>query len=377
MGVGWPGMSPVARFFDSPTGPEVRIAGRTFTHFGGTAYLDLQRRPELAEAADRAMRRYGLHPATSRIGYGESPPLVEAEAEAARFFGTESAWLLPSGWLGATVLLEAHGRAGDRLFLDREAHFALHEAARLGGWPRAEFEPLDPESLRARLAAVLRPGERPVVLTDGVFPVSGRVAPLAAYTEVLRGFGEALLVVDDAHGFGVLGAGGRGSLEQQGLWNRAGVLVTGTASKALGGYGGLLTGTAEEVRRLQAGSNLFAGSTPLPAPVAAATAAALRIAREEPGLREQLARNIRLVREGLRDLGLPVEDLPTPIIPIVLTDGAAMQGLHDRLREDGVIVPYLPRYAGLGRHGALRLAVCATHEPRHFEQLFAALRRAV
>lgn len=368
-------MSSAARSFDSPTGPEVRIAGRTFTHFGGTAYLDLQRRPELAEAADRAMRRYGLHPATSRIGYGESPPLAEAEAEAARFFGTEVAWLLPSGWLGASVLLEAHGGAGDRLFLDREAHYALRDAARLSGRPAVEFESRDPESLRAQVAAEVRPGERPVVLTDGVFPVSGRVAPLAAYAGVLRDHAGALLVVDDAHGFGVLGAAGRGSVEQQGLWGQPGVLVTGTASKALGGYGGLLPGSAAGVSGLQARSRLFAGSTPLPAPVAAATAVALRLAREEPGRRDQLARNVREVRAGLRALGLPVEDWPTPIIPIVLSEGAAMQALHDRLREDGVIVPYLARYAGLGPHGALRVAVCATHQPHHVAQLLAALRR--
>ena len=254
-------MSFTARSFDSPAGPEVRLAGRTCAYFGGTAYLDLQRRPELAEAADRAMRRYGLHPATSRIGYGESPPTAEAEAEAARFFGTGAAWLLPSGWLGASVLLEVFSRAGDRLFLDREAHYALRDAARLVGRPAVEFESLDPEDLRARLAAELRPGERPVVLTDGVFPVSGRVAPLADYVEVLRGHTGALLVVDDAHGFGVLGAAGRGSVEQQGLWGQSGVHVTGTASKALGGYGGLLVGAVDGVRELQARSRLFAGST--------------------------------------------------------------------------------------------------------------------
>lgn len=368
-------MSTAARSFDSPTGPEVRIEGRTLTHFGGTAYLDLQRRPELAEAADQAMRRYGLHPATSRIGYGESPPLGEAEAEAARFFGTEAAWLLPSGWLGAAVLLEGHGRAGDRLFLDREAHYALRDAARLAGRSAVEFAPYDPEDLRARVAAELRPGERPVVLTDGVFAVSGRVAPLAAYGDVLRRYDGALLVVDDAHGFGVLGAAGRGSVEYAGRWGCAGVRVTGTASKALGGYGGLVVGSAAEVRDLQARSPLYAGSTPPPAPVAAATAAALRIAREEPRLRAQLAHNVRQLRAGLRALGLPVEDWPTPIVPIVLPTGAAMQTLHDRLRAEGVIVPYLPRYAGLGPHGALRVAVFATHQPHHFEQLFSVLRR--
>jgi 8-amino-7-oxononanoate synthase len=364
-----------SRQFDSPPGPEVRLAGRPYLYFGGTGYLDLQRRPELADAADRAMRRFGLHPATSRVGFGETPPLLEAEAEAAQFFGTEAAWLLPSGWLGASVLLEVHHRAHDRLFLDHEAHFALRDAARLTGRPVTFFAHRDAASLHACLQSELQPGERPVVLTDGVFPISGTLAPLPAYLDLLRAYPEALLVVDDAHGFGVLGAQGRGSAEYHALHSDPRLLVTGTASKALGGYGGLLPGTAAQIHHLQATSAWFAGSTPLPTPVAAATAAALRLARTEPGLRARLAANIRTVRAGLRTLGLPVADLPTPIIPIVLADAALMQRLHDRLREEGIIVPYLSRYVGLGAHGALRLAVFATHQPQHFEQLFAALRR--
>lgn len=365
------------RMFDSATGPEVSVAGRRYTHFGGTGYLDIQRRPELAEAADRAMRRYGLHPATSRLGFGESPPLREAEAAAARFFQTEAAWLLPSGWLGPSVLLGVYHKTGDRLFLERDAHFALRDAARLAGGPVVGFDHADPENLRALLRATLRAGERPVVLTDGVFPVSGHLAPLGSYLEVLRDYDEALLLVDDAHGLGVLGAGGRGSAEHQAVWGHARLLVTGTASKALGGYGGLIAGAAAMVEHLQATSPWFAGSTPLPAPVAAATAAALRIAREEPELRRRLAHNVRTLRRDLLALGLPVEDLPTPIIPLVLGDGAAMQRLHEALRAAGILVPYLPRYAGLGAHGALRIAVLATHEPRHFQQLLDALRRCL
>jgi glycine C-acetyltransferase/8-amino-7-oxononanoate synthase len=350
------------------------VAGRRYVHFGGTGYLDLQRRPELVAAADQAMRQYGLHPATTRLGFGETPPLLEAEAEAARFFGTEAAWLLPSGWLGAGVLLDAHRRAADRLFVDRDAHFALWDAARIAGLPVVAFDHGDAASLRGQIRDTLRAGERPVVLTDGVFPVSGRLAPLPAYLEVLREH-DGLLLVDDAHGFGVLGSHGRGSLEHHGVWGQPRVLVAGTASKALGGYGGLLPGSIAAVQELQAVSPWFAGSTPLPSPVAAATAAALRIARQEPELRTRLARNIGEVRRGLRALGLSVDDLPTPIIPLVLPAPGALQRLHDALREDGVIVPYLPRYAGLGPQGALRIAVLATHEPGQIEQLCAALRR--
>lgn len=363
------------RIFETATGPEVGLAGRRYVHFGGTGYLDIQRRPELAEAAARAMRQYGLHPATTRLGFGESPPLLEAEAEAARFFATEAAWLLPSGWLGPSVLLDANAGPNDRLYLDRDAHFALRDAARLVGRPVVFFEHRDPESLRAQLRSTLRAGERPVVLTDGVFAVTGRIAPLREYLEVLRDCDDARLLVDDAHGFGVLGTDGRGTAEHLSLCGNARLLVTGTASKALGGYGSLLPGSTKAIRHLRSASPWFASSTPLPAPVAAATATALRIARREPKLRTRLADNVRAMRRGLRRLGLPVENLPTPIIPLMLPTAAAMQRLHGALRKDGVLVPYLPRYAGLGAHGALRIAVFATHEPPHLEQLLAALQR--
>jgi 7-keto-8-aminopelargonate synthetase-like enzyme len=368
-------MTPPDRMFETPTGPEVRVEGRSYLHFGGTAYLDLQRRPELAQAADRAMRQYGLHPATSRLGFGDTPPLREAEAEAARFFGTEAAWLLPSGWMGATELLGAHLGPQDRLYLDRDAHFALRDAARLTGRPMHDFAHRDAVDLQRRMQATLGAGERPVVLTDGVFAVSGRLAPLPDYANILAGHTDSRLLVDDAHGFGVLGANGRGTAEHFGLATQPRLLVTGTVSKALGGYGGLITGTAAEIARLQEGSALHAGTTPLPSPVAAATAAALRIARLEPGLRSRLAQNISTLRSGLRGLGLPVEDLPTPMIPLVLSDGAAMQRLHEALRADGVLVPYLPRYAGLGPHGALRFAVLATHEAGQIQRLLDSLRR--
>lgn len=361
--------------FDSPTGPEVRINGRSYLHFGGTGYLDIQRRPELRDAADRAMRHYGFHPATSRLGFGDTPPMREAEAEAAQFFGTEAAWLLPSGWMGAAVLAGAHVRAQDRIYLDRHGHYALRDAARLTGQPLHEFEHLDAASLRAVIRATLAPGERPVVLSDGVFAVTGRIAPLADYLAVLDEYPDARLLVDDAHGFGVLGRHGHGTAEHLQLTAEPRLLVTGTVSKALGGYGGVLLGSSAEIVRVQASSALHAGTTPLPTPVAAATGAALRIARLEPDLRQRLAANITTLRAGLRGLGLPVEDFPTPMIPLVLPDGLAMQRLQDSLRADGVLVPYLPRYAGLGPHGALRIAALATHTPAQLQHLLDALRR--
>lgn len=361
--------------FDGPPGPEVTIGGRRVVYFGGTGYLGIQGRKELADAADAAMRRYGLHPATSRQGYGDTPPLRDAEREAAAFFGTEAAWLLPSGWVGASILMTSLRPRHDRVYLDADAHYALRDAARLSGLPTVTFDHVDADGLRARIEATLRAGERPIVLTDGVFPVTGRIAPLRAYADVLGVHDDARLIIDDAHGFGVIGTRGRGSAEVHDLWRDPRVLLTGTASKGLGGYGGLLPGSAEHIERLREGSRWFEGSTPPPNPVAAATAAGLRIAREEPELRQRLAANVARVRAGLRALGLPVEDLPTPIVPLAPGTRDGMRQLRDALLADGVLVPYLPRYTGVGPDGALRVAVFATHEDAHLERLLDCLRR--
>src|SRR5690606_21416068 len=127
----------------------------------------------------------GLHAATSRSGYGLSPPLRDAEAAIAAFFGTEAAWLLPSGWAGASVLVQTFAAEHDRLFVDADAHYALRDEARLSGLPIESIAHADAAALGERLRATLRARERPLVLTDGVFPISGRVAPLDEYARVL------------------------------------------------------------------------------------------------------------------------------------------------------------------------------------------------
>lgn len=364
-----------AQRFDGPSGPEVRIDDRPFLYFGGTGYLGIQARPELAEAADRAFRRYGIHPATSRSGFGETLPLLDAETAAKTFFGTDACWLLPTGWAVGSALMDANRSRHDRLYLDQDAHYALREAARASGRPIVDFDHLDPDALRSRIDATLLGNERPVVLTDGVFPVSGRIAPLARYLEVIAGYDDPLLLVDDAHGVGVLGPSGRGTVAHLGLHRDERVRFGGTASKALGGYGGLLPGTATRIEEMRERCRWFEGSTPLPTPIAAATAAAIDIARNEPQLRDALSARTGQLRTGLRGLGLAVEDLPTPIVPLVLGDAAAMRKLADRLRQSGVLVPYLPRYAGLGPDGALRIAVTAAHTSEHVDHLLDTLTR--
>ncbi|MBI5852998.1 MAG: aminotransferase class I/II-fold pyridoxal phosphate-dependent enzyme, partial [Planctomycetes bacterium] len=178
------------------------------------------------------------------------------------------------------------------------------------------------------------------------------------------------------HGFGVLGHNGRGSAELAGLDADEHVLVAGTASKALGGHGGLVAGPRARIERILDRCAWTAGSTPPPVPVAAATAVALRIARNEPGLRARLHANAAALRARLQALGIALdpEAASTPIVALHAPRGRDVEDLHAALRDDGILVPVLGAYGGL-KEKMLRIAVFATHEPAHLDALADALRQ--
>lgn len=382
-----PSRGETAPVMQSPPGPETVFDGQRYLYFGGTSYLGLAGHPEVIEAACAAVRRYGLHTATSRSGFGNNPPTLAVERRAAEFFGQEAAFYFVSGYVGNHILIQALAGRFDVVFTDAAAHYSLQEAARLSGQPVTRFQHADPEDLQRLLQHQRRPSERPLVLTDGLFSATGDMAPLDQYVAVLSRYEGASLLVDDAHGFGTLGASGRGTLEHFGLWDSqvnsaarpagAGRFVAGTLSKALGGFGGILAGSDEFVRRARSSSHYYDGASAPPAPVAGATAKALEIVIREPQLRARLRENVQSLRQGLRGLGLPVMDSPSPVIGLAIGDARNMQRLHRELKEQGILVPYFATYSGTGQEGLLRIAVCAAHTDAMLQRLLSELARII
>ena len=373
----------------SPPGAETTIDGRRYLYFAGTGYLGLQGHPEVIRAACDATQRYGIGSATSRSGLGDTPPTLAAEQQAASLFGCEDSFYYASGYVGNQILVTAMKEQFDAVFVDEFSHYSVVEAARGAGRPAFCFGHHNPESLEEGLRRNLKPGNRPLVMSDGVFAALGHIAPVAEYVAVLRNYPGATLLIDDAHAVGVLGPKGRGTYEHAGLtgWlecetprSRGGesptepaLRLSATTSKAIGGFGGIIPGSREWIGRLKRSSHFFGGASAPPIPAAAATARALELVTAQPQWRTRLWENVRTLKAGLSGLGLDVDDTRVPIIRLEIGSGDAMRGIQSQLAQQGIMVAYMPSYSGLGPEGALRLAVFATHTEAMIRRLLDAL----
>jgi 7-keto-8-aminopelargonate synthetase-like enzyme len=364
---------------ESSPGAETVIDGKRYLYFGGTSYLGLAGRPEVIEAACEAVRRYGIHSATSRGGFGTNPATAAVERLAAEFFAQEDAFYFASGYVGNHILIQALTERFDCILADELAHSCLQEAAKLPGKPIERFRHRDTDDLDRKVRQCVSADKRPLVMSDGIFAVTGAIAPIDEYLGILSECETATLLIDDAHGFGTLGENGRGTLEffeKKGMQGGAETYVSGTLSKALGGFGGILSGSATFVDRAKKASHYFDGASAPPSPVAGASAKALEIVLLEPQLRKHLQANVAHLRRGLREIGLAVEDTPSPVIGMAIGNAENMRRIHRELKSVGILLPY-STYRGAGKEGTLRIAVFATHTADMLDRLLDELRRLV
>ncbi len=346
----------------SPT--RVWWRGRRWIYFGGCDYYRLSHHPRVCAAAAETLAQHGLGVAASRLTTGNHPLYEELEAWLAKFLRLSRALLVDSGYAANLVVAQALAGEVTHAWLDARAHPSLRDAAALLGCCAGEFAHRDAADLRRRLARLPR-GARPVVWTDGVFAHDGSVAPLAGYLEALPARG--WLVVDDAHGLGVLGPLGRGSLEALGVADRR-VILTGTLSKALGGFGGVVAGEAAFIARLLVRSRAFAGSTPPPLPAVAAALAAGRLLAEDASLRARLMANAARVRRAARAAAEPV----TPILAVTPRGPAAAARFRQRLLNRRIF-PARIRYPGGPAGGYFRFAISSEHTAEELDRLEAVL----
>lgn len=360
----------------SAPGARTLIDGRWRDYFSGTGYLGLQGHPDLLVAATDALQRYGLTTATSRGGFGEHPVFAAVESAAASFCAAEAALYTVSAYLGSGLLLAGLRGQYDRIFVDSQAHFSVREGVAAANLPWHTFAHRDPDSLADVLRRELRAPERPIVLTDGLFPISGEIAPAAAYVDVLAPYDGARLCLDDAHAFGVLGAHGRGVVEHFGIAHSVvPIHTTATLSKALGGHGGVIAGERAFIEMLWRNAPALAGSSPPPIPAAAASAWALDHVRAHPELLERLRANVQRARAGLGRLGWPLADSPVPILCLGARPGLDLARLQAELFARDLCVAHVTRYSSTPAGGALRVAIFATHTDAQIDRLLDELGR--
>jgi len=366
----------VRRFLmESPPGTEATIDGRRYLYFGGTSYHTLQYHPEVIRAAHEALDRYGIHSSTSRGGFGNTPLYAEVERMAARFFGTEDAAYLASGYLsniGALQVLRLR-RQFDVIFHDETAHYSIVDFVHATGTPVHTFAHRDPDDLARKLKAHLKPGQTPLVMTDGVFPVPGEIAPVPDYVRLLEPY-RGLLWLDDAHAFGVLGTRGRGTYEHFGLSGDR-LLFGGTLSKALGGYGGIVPTSAAMAQDIRDG-HIMNGATMPPSPSAAASLKGMELLLRHPEWLVNLRENARRLKAGIKRMGFPVQDTDVPVVAFALKTAADMERVHAALMDRGVCIQ-LSHYVGAGPAGVLRIVVFSTHTGDQIDRLLRTLQALV
>ncbi len=349
---------------------DIELDGRPCVDFCSNDYLGISAHPRVTEALVGAARVQGVGARASHLITGHQGEHGALEEELAAFTGRERALLFSTGYMANLGLATALVRKGGAVIGDRLNHASLIDAGRIARATIGHYAHGDAAALERQLAA--RGVGPALVLTDGVFSMDGDLAPLPALATACSRHG-ALLAVDDAHGLGVIGDNGRGSLEHFGLSAREVPALVGTLGKAFGSFGAFVAGDADLVETLIQRARTYIYTTALPAAVAAAARAALAVSIAESWRRTRVLSLTRRFRELASAAGLPVADSPSPIQPILLGSADAAVRASARLLDRGLFVaairpPTVP--AGTSR---LRVALSAAHRDADVENLVGSL----
>jgi 7-keto-8-aminopelargonate synthetase-like enzyme len=354
--------------FSASTATTVTLDGRELLAFAGTGYLGLAHHPEVRGAARDALATGGLSAGAARPTSGTFDAHQHLEEALAEWLGCEAALIVADGYLADLCVGQALLGDAQHVLIDADAHPSLWDGARLTRAPILDYGPGD--VLRAHALLDRFRGTPLAVFTDGAFPMHAR---MAAAAELLRHLpGDGLLVVDDSHGLGVLGAHGRGTCNAFGL-DDARLVITASLSKALGCAGGVVAGSAGFVERVRRRADAYRGSTPIPAALAAAGCAALRVLEREPARVARLHENTAALHRMAHRLGQPRRGTFLPVLALVPAEGVDRDALQARLWGAGLFAPFV-RYPGAPAEGCLRVAVCSEHEPGDLQRLEAALK---
>jgi len=356
------------RLLDGPQGPRPRIDGRRMLAFCSNDYLGLANHPDVVCSLKRGAEAHGAGSGAAHLVTGHSAAHHALEEELAEFLRRPRALLFSTGYMANLGVISALAGRGDQVFEDRFNHASLLDGALLSRARLRRYRHTD----AAGLARILDGGKARLVATDGVFSMDGDLAPLPELSRISERAG-AWFLVDDAHGLGVLGEEGRGSLDHFDLAPEQVPVLVGTLGKAFGTSGAFVAGSDELIETLIHRARSYIYTTAPPPAIAEATRESLRIARRESWRRERLQALIARFRAGAAQLGLPLMSSPTPIQPLVA--GTAKQALSwsRGLEELGILVSAIRPPTVAEGSARLRVTFSAAHEVADVDRLLDAL----
>jgi len=356
------------RPLESGQDAEVIVAGKRVIMAGSNNYLGLTSHPRVKEAAIRAVEKFGSGCAGSRFLNGNLEIHEALERKLARFFRKEAALVFSTGYQTNLGTISALVGRNDVAIIDKYDHASIIDGCRLSFGKVKKYRHNDMRDLERVLRESRDQGK--FIIVDGVFSMEGDISDLPSIVKVAKAHG-ARVMVDDAHGIGVLGKGGRGTAEHFGLEHDVD-LIMGTYSKSLAAIGGFIAGAADIVNYIKHVGRSMIFSASLPPSLVASVSAALDIIEEQPQLRERLWKNTHKMLAGYKELGYDTGHSETPIIPIIIKDSIKVYEMCRHLFEEGVFVnPVVNPAVPPGRE-LLRTSCMATHTEEQLDKILAA-----
>lgn len=360
------------QIMDGPCGRHAVVGGQQYLNFCSNDYLGLANDADVIEAFRQGARDWGVGSGASHLVCGHQRPHQDLEEALAEHTGRERALLFSTGYMANLGVMSALLGKRDAVFEDRLNHASLLDGGLLSGARFRRFAHNDADALSRQLQR--SDARRKLVVADGIFSMDGDEAPLAAYADACETH-DAWLMVDDAHGLGVLDPQGRGSLFAQGVNPRTQILM-GTLGKGLGTGGAFVAGSHDLIETLIQFARTFIYTTAMPAAVAAATRVSLHKSREENWRREKLAELIARFRHGASELGYTLMPSRTPIQPLLIGSDADAMALSGALREKGLLITAIRPPTVPEGEARLRVTLSAAHELEDVDALLLALANA-
>jgi len=362
------------RVIDDAQDVELQCDGKQLLSFCSNDYLGLANHPALIKALQQGAERYGVGSGASHLVSGHSHAHHALEAALAEFTQRPRALLFSSGYMANLGVISALADRQDDLHEDRLNHASLIDGARLSGATLRRYRHNDVAALRQRLD---KPTQgHPFIITDGVFSMDGDIAPLPALAASATQYG-ATLMVDDAHGIGVIGKNGRGTLEHCGLNSDDVPILVGTLGKAFGTFGAFVAGSDDLIETLIQKARSYIYTTALPPAVAHATMTSLKLIETEQWRREQLQTLIERFKKGAEQLGLNIMPSMTPIQPLLIGSAEEALRISEQLLQQGILISAIRPPTVAEGSARLRITFSTNHSEQHIDRLLSALESVI